>query len=184
VDPPPLIGEDPCDVVVRQWVAESKKLDHAEARLSQIILAFVIIDTLAWSGLPAHRRRVNKTDFIEWVARYLRQDLRPGELLEYNYDPEQIYRYRCGILHTLSGQDLLIAFHDGPEHRFRPDIHTEFVAISIPRLYDDLWLGIAQFLADSLAGGSYRIVQARFGEMFRLMPPRIKENDSALNQNT
>ncbi len=172
-------GEDACDVLVRQWVIENDRLEGAGARLSQIILALVIIDAMAWAGLPAERHRVTRTDYKAWVQRYLRQEPRPGEALEYNYNPEQVYLYRCGMLHTMSGQHLSIAFHDGSHHRHRPDLDANFVGISISRLYEDLWLGIARFRADAVANGSYGIIQERCAEMFRLVPSTDGPNDAA-----
>jgi hypothetical protein len=74
------------------------------------------------------------------------------------------------MLHTMSPQAKKIAFHDGDMHRFRPDIDPDFVGLSLPLLYDDLWTAIARFLADERRGPKYELVQARFGEMFRFIP--------------
>jgi hypothetical protein len=96
--------------------------------------------------------------------------------VEWDYIGSDMYEYRCGMLHTISSQYKMIAFHDGSHHRFRPDLDTRFVGISIPLLYDDLWAAIARFLADARAGDHYDCVKARFGEMYRFMPFKGEES--------
>jgi len=165
--------EDPCDAIVLQMVAESRRVREAGALLTAGILAFVIIDAMAWAGLPHDRTQVRRSDFMEWVEHYLRTPY--PEKVEWDYNGSDMYEYRCGMLHTISSQGKMIAFHDGSHHRFRPDLDAT-VGISIPLLYDDLWTGVARFLADARAGDHYDVVKARFSEMYRFMPFKGEES--------
>ena len=166
--------QDICDIVVSQMVAEHRRVYEAEAFTAAVVLTYVVIDSMAWAGLPPGRDDQQRTDFIAWVDRYMTTFIPAGARNTYQYDGVDLYGARCAILHTFSPQvgkrSRHVSYHDTNFHAYDAVNHPELVMLGIELLKDDLWAAVARFVADKRNGPDYARVQERFGQMFQTLP--------------
>jgi hypothetical protein len=98
--------------------------------------------------MPAGKKKNDRSDFIEWVDRYV---TRYGpRTYEYHYNGADLYQARCSLVHTMSSESAKTPMRfqdidDGPPHRHRPDIDKNFVILNLASLQDDFFAGVARF---------------------------------------
>ncbi len=164
------MSEFTCERVIAQLVDEMKKVQNAKAIASTFILAFVVIDAMAHIARPVDAPKATGQNFKDWVDRYMHA----FEPAEYRYKGEDLWGARCDILHTFSNQTreskMNVGYQDGFPHRYRPDIDPTLVMLSAEALVDDLWKGVAEFVADQRGSGNHALLQKRFNELFRIFP--------------
>lgn len=82
-------------ISVIKYTLDSKK------HLPALILIYSAIDILSWLNRPASKSDVSKSDFIDWVDRYL---LPNSKLLCSSVD---LYGARCGLVHSYQAESKL-----------------------------------------------------------------------------
>ena len=163
--------QDPLDVVVADMHAEHQRVLGAEAHVAVVVLTYMFIDAMAWSGLPATRSRVKQADFETWVERFLKSH----PPTPYQYTGSDVYRARCAMLHTYSMQSVgatnrMFGYHDGSRHSFNPKKNANLVMISVEQLVDDFYKAVAQYVKVIRSRSDRHVVETRFEEMFQSLP--------------
>ena len=119
---------------------------------SAVTLILSGIDSMAFLNMPASQTDVIRTDFIEWVNRYIKFPC--SEKLT----GADLYGARCSMLHSYGvvskmsrdGKCRMVGYLTDtvPEIRYNPDIDKNLVLVSVPALAESFYKGIDQFLID------------------------------------
>ncbi len=162
-----------------QMIDEIKKCQAAGATTACLVQIYVYIDALAYINMPITKSKNTKTDFIDWVDKYLKAH--PSQA--YQYRGIDIYGARCALLHFFSSE---AAFHqenpgtirfgytNGGKHFFKPDVDSTFAAIGIVSLINDFIIGVGNFLKDlcnRIADLSEKsVIEKRMNKIFTIIP--------------
>ena len=131
--------------------SELKRCDECGIITASIAMAFICIDTMANLSRPEGKKRVTRTDFIEWVDTYL--EAHPDQ--PYKYRGKDVYAARCAFLHTYGSEAELhnedpkiikFAYHDGGEHKYDPNIDKSIVIIGTKSFVNDVIIAVKNFL--------------------------------------
>ncbi len=119
---------------------------------SAVILILSGIDSMAFLNMPASQKDVTKTDFIDWVDRYIKFPCTE------QITGSDLYGARCAMLHTYGvvskmsrdGRCRMVGYMSEavPEIRFNPAVNDKLVMVSIPALAESFYKGIDQFLVN------------------------------------
>lgn len=120
-----------------------------------VILMYSYLDTLVSLTIPEGQDKVTRTDFINWVNKYMKTE--PGQ--PYQYDGKDFYAARCGIIHQYSPfsdygekeQCKLFVYSNLNDHTFNPTVDSVLVVISATRLINDFFIAISRFIKDLLS---------------------------------
>jgi hypothetical protein len=117
-----------------------------------VISTYAGIDAMAFLGMPAGQNEVQKKDFIDWAARYIRFPCKE------QLTGEDMYGARCAMLHRYGSKSRMsemglcrqVAYMDKsvPEVRFNPAVSTELVLVSVSALCEALFSGVDRFIVD------------------------------------
>lgn len=140
-----------------------------------LVLIYSGIDTMAYLGMPEPQEDVTRTDFVNWVDKYIRF---PCQEQLTGFD---LYGARCGLLHTYSitsrlhrqGKCRQLGYTDrsSPEIRFVPRIADDFVIVSIEALASSFFEGIDRFIVDLYTNSdTARIADDRFKGIIQQIP--------------
>jgi hypothetical protein len=157
-------------------VAEMKRCDEYGITTAAIAMAFICIDTLASLGRPEDKRRVTRSDFIEWVDTYINQH--PDQ--PYKYRGKDVYAARCAFLHTYGSEaeihnedpdTIKFAYHDGGKHNYNPDIDPSLVIIGTKSFIKDVVGAVEAFMNHCKNDRSLRQrVENRLPSVLQTMP--------------
>ena len=119
---------------------------------SAIILILSSIDSMAFLNMPESQTDVTKTDFIDWVDRYIKYPCKE------KLTGSDLYGARCAMLHTYGvvskmsrdGKCRMVGYMSDavPEVRFNPCVDKKLVLVSVPALAEAFYKGIDQFLVN------------------------------------
>ena|SRR3990172_563770 len=144
---------------------------------STAILILSAIDAMAYLSTPDGQEDVTKTDFIDWVDRYIRF---PGAEQLTGAD---LYGARCAMLHSYGvasrmsreGKCRMIGYMDisNPPIRYNPTVSKELVLVSLPALKTALFDGMDRFLVDVYkdpTSKTAKLADERFGNLVHKIP--------------
>jgi hypothetical protein len=119
---------------------------------SAVILIFSGIDSMAFLNMPESQTDVKRTDFIDWVDRYMKFPCKE------KLTGADLYGARCAMLHTYGvvskmsrdGKCRMVGYmsESVPEIRFNPGVNKNFVLVSVPALAESFYKGIDEFLVN------------------------------------
>jgi len=120
-----------------------------------IILLFSYLDAMASLTMPENQASVKRTDFINWVDKYMKTEAAQP----YQYNGVDFYGARCGFVHQYSpysdlskaGSCKLFAYSTYPDHAYNPIADSALVVISAPRLIQDFFKAMTIFMKDLLS---------------------------------
>ncbi len=122
------------------------------ATTGAIVLTYCAMDAMAFLSMHEGKQNVDKSDFKEWVKKYMKTD--PGQ--PYQYNEEDLYGARCGIVHTYSaGSDLSrkgkckkIVYKPNSLKHFFLAKNKDVVVLGVNLLIQDFFDAIDKFLID------------------------------------
>ncbi|MBO2557144.1 hypothetical protein [Shewanella algae] len=126
-------------------ISELKKCDELGVVTASIAMSFIAIDTVASLAREENKPRATRSDFHDWVNRYLKGD--PEQL--YQYRGKDVYAARCAFLHSYSSDaelhekdpDIIkYVYHDGGRHTYNPTIDANLVVIATRSFVYDIIL--------------------------------------------
>ena len=134
-------------------VAELKRCDELELTTAAIAMAYICIDTIAGLARPAENERVTRSDFKQWVDRYLK--CHPEQ--PYKYKGEDVYAARCAFLHSYGSEASLhkkdskvvkYVYHDGGKHNYDKAIDPSLAIIGIKSFINDVVGAVNLFMEE------------------------------------
>jgi hypothetical protein len=130
---------------------------------------------MAFLSMPANKKEVHRTDFINWVEKYMKTDSKQP----YQYEGIDSYGARCGLVHKFgatsrlsdSGKCRVFSYINGSEHIYKPELHKDLVAISWNRFIRDFFAAMENFMTDIMEGKKlYEREKERFPYLFISTP--------------
>lgn len=117
-----------------------------------VLLTYCAMDAMAFLFMPAGEQKVGGSDFKDWVKKYMKTD--SGQ--PYQYNEEDLYGARCGIVHTYGAESDLsrknkckeIVYINGLNHLYDPAKHPDLVLLSLNLFIQDFCDAVDKFLAD------------------------------------
>jgi len=156
--------------------SELKRCDECGITTASVAMAFICIDTIANLSRPVGKKRVTRTDFMEWVDTYL--EGHPDQ--PYKYRGKDVYAARCAFLHTYGSEAELheedsdaiqFVYHDGGKHEYNPNIDQSLVIIGAKSFVNDVLLGVKAFLEKCKSDSLLRErVEERLPKVLQTMP--------------
>lgn len=135
-----------------------------------VILVYSGIDSMAFLGMPDDQLDVNRSDFIDWVNRYISFPCKE------QISGADLYGARCAMLHNYSiysrmsrkGECRIIGYMDKavPEVQYQPNINKDLVMVSVIALVEAFFKGVDKFLVDAFANeGKRQILEQRLSKL-------------------
>lgn len=152
-----------------------KRCDEYGITTASVAMAFICIDTFANLNRPVGKKRVTRTDFIEWVDTYLKGH--PDQPSKYR--GKDVYAARCAFLHTYGleaelhedSDAIKFAYHDGGKHEYNPNIDKSLVIIGTKSFVNDVLLAVKAFLEKCRRDSLLRQrVEERIPKVLQTMP--------------
>lgn len=132
--------------------AEIRKCEAAGFRTAALTLSFVMIDTVAYLGMPEGRQSQGRAEFIGWVDTYLKGH--PEQT--YQYRGIDVYGARCAVLHTFGSQGRfhdenpdarIFGYTDGGRHLVGDD-QGRLVLIGLASFYNDVVIAVEAWMGE------------------------------------
>ncbi|CAB1068788.1 hypothetical protein D1AOALGA4SA_474 [Olavius algarvensis Delta 1 endosymbiont] len=147
-----------------------------------VLLTYCAMDAMAFLSMPAGKQKVGRSDFKNWVEKYMKT----GTDQPYNYDKEDLYGARCGIVHTYGAEsDLsrsnkcrkLVYKPNCLDHFYDPVKHPDLVVLGINLFIRDFYDAVDKFLHDIENDISLRkLVEERLPKLFHIKKGPNKAN--------
>lgn len=141
-----------------------------------LAMCFIAIDSLASLARPIDKARVTRSDFVDWVNRYLNGHSEQ----KYKYSGKDVYAARCSFLHTYGATSeiherdtttIKFVYHDGGRHVYRPEVNPALVIIGVRSFADDVIRAMDDFVEECDKDIELRArVEARLNELFNIVP--------------
>lgn len=157
-------------------VGEIKRCEEYGVTTAAIAMSYICIDTLASLGRPQDKAAATRSDFKNWVDKYLKCH----EEQPYQYRGKDVYAARCAFLHTYGSEAALhqqdadtikFGYHNGGRHEFSPDISQSLAIIGTASFINDVVLAIHAFLEGCKADHALRArVEERLPGVLNTMP--------------
>jgi hypothetical protein len=118
-----------------------------------IILTYCAMDAMAFLYMPEGKQKVERSDFKEWIKRYMKTD----SAQPYQYNEDDLYGARCGIVHTYGPEsDLsrenkcrkIVYKPNSLRHYYEPTKHPDLVILGIELFIRDFYDAVSNFLLD------------------------------------
>lgn len=118
-----------------------------------VILTYCAMDTMAFLSMPAEKQKAERSDFKAWVKKYMKTDF----IQQYQYNEEDLYGARCGIVHTYGAEsDLsrenkckqIIYKPNCLKHFYDPAKHPDLVVLGVDLFIRDFFDAVCKFLSD------------------------------------
>jgi len=139
-----------------------------------IILTYCAMDAMAYLYMSEGKQKVGRSDFKEWVEKYMKTD--PEQ--PYQYDKEDLYGARCGIVHTYCAESDMsrkneckkIAYKPNClKHFYEPTKHPDLVVLGLNLFVRDFFDAVGRFLADIEVNQNLRErVEKRLPNLFHI----------------
>jgi len=139
-----------------------------------LILTYSAIDAMAFLSMPANKIEVNRSDFINWVEKYMKTDPKQP----YQYEGIDVYGARCGLVHRFgatsrlsdSGKCKIFVYQNGGDHIYNPSRDKYLILISWNRFINDFFKAMQDFLADIMRDKElYKRVDKKIVTLFNVM---------------
>jgi hypothetical protein len=165
-------------------IAEIRRCEAASATVAAVAMAYVCIDTMAFLSMPAGQSSQTRTDFINWVDKYIKGHPKQP----YSYEGKDVYAARCAVLHTFSAeaeqhrQDASIkmfGYHDGGLHALNPKINPRLVIIGTASFLNDVTIAVETFMKDCQVDQALRMrVEGRLHVLLNTFPFPLSSGSS------
>ena len=118
-----------------------------------VLLTYCAIDAMAFLSMPLGKRKVERSDFKNWVEKYFKTD--PEQ--PYQYDKEDLYGAICGIVHTYGAEsDLsrenkckkIVYKTNCLKHFYEPAKQPDLVVLGLDLFIRDFYDAVGNFLVD------------------------------------
>jgi hypothetical protein len=118
-----------------------------------VLLTYCAMDAMAFLSMPEGNQKVTNTDFKNWISKYMKTDV--GQ--PYQYDKEDLYGARCGIVHTygadsdLSRADKcrkIVYKPNSLNHLYDVAKHPGLLILGVDLFIRDFFDAVDSFLAD------------------------------------
>jgi len=139
-----------------------------------VLLTYCAMDAMAFLSMPAGKQKVGRSDFKNWIEKYMKTD--PAQ--PYQYDKEDLYGARCGIVHTYGAEsDLskenkckkIVYKPNCLNHFYDPAKHPDLVVLGVDLFIRDFYDAVDNFLAEIERDESLRkCVQYRLPSLFHI----------------
>lgn len=149
-------------------------LDDGRLR-GALLLTLAGIDTMAFLDMEEGNKDVSRSDYVEWVERYI----------EFQCTSQvsglELYAARCAALHKYSTESRLSRQGDcreigwmsesTPAVRYDPEVSEDLVLVSIPALSRCFFEGVDTFLIDVYSSNKRaEIAENRFEKIMHTIP--------------
>ena len=162
-------------------VEEIKLCDENNITTASVAMSYICIDALASLSRPIEKKKVTRSDFIDWVNTYL--TCHPEQ--QYKYRGKDVYAARCSLLHTFSSEaelhqedpdTITFAYHDGGMHYFDQNVDSRLALIGAKSFINDVVIGVGKFMdACKLNPVMMGLVESRLESVFNKVPIRHGE---------
>ena len=139
-----------------------------------VILTYCAMDAMAFLSMPEGKQNVARSDFKEWVTKYMKTD----SAQPYQYNADDLYGSRCGIVHTYGAESDLsrenrcrkIVFRlNCLKHFYEPNKEPDLVILGIDLFIRDFFDAIDKFILDIEKDANLkRRVENRLPNMFHI----------------
>ncbi|HLD19029.1 MAG TPA: hypothetical protein VJB90_03400 [Candidatus Nanoarchaeia archaeon] len=146
-----------------------------------ILLTYCAMDAMAFLAMPAGQQKSGRSDFKKWVEKYMKTAT--GQ--PYQYDKEDLYGARCGIVHTYGAEsDLskenkckkIVYKPNCLKHFYEPAKHPELVVLGLNLFVQDFFDAVDNFLADIEEDQNLKKrVEERLPNLFHIKRPQENE---------
>ena len=124
-----------------------------KAPTGAVILTYCAMDAMAFLSMPEGKQKVERSDFKEWITKYMKTD----STQPYQYNEDDLYGARCGIVHTYSAEsDLsrenkcrkIVNKPNCLRHFYEPNKHPDLVVLGVELFIRDFYDAVSSFLVD------------------------------------
>lgn len=156
---------------ILDFITRLKKLDEMNMTIESAVFVYIGIDLMAILGKPVSENRQTRTDFKQWVNKYMIAD--PEQ--PYQYSPEDVYAARCSLLHNYSSEAEIHAdgsakkfgYSDGGKHFYDSSVSNELVIIGSKSLVDDFVRGVENYFQDATEDQELKTrIESRVSKVF------------------
>lgn len=118
-----------------------------------VLLTYCAMDAMAYLSMLEGKQKVGRSDFKDWIKKYMKTD----SAQPYQYNEEDLYGARCGIVHTYGAEsDLsrenkckkIVYKPNCLRHFYEPTKHPDLVVLGIELFIRDFYDAVDNFLAD------------------------------------
>ncbi|MEK6776664.1 MAG: hypothetical protein AABY87_07285 [bacterium] len=145
-----------------------------------VLLTYCAMDAMAFLSMPAGKQKVGRSDFENWVEKYMKT----GPEQPYQYNKEDLYGARCGIVHTYGAEsDLsrknqckkIVYKINSLKHFYEPAKHPDLVLLGIDLFVRDFYDAVDKFLVDIEKNESLeKLVVERLPSLFHIKKPELE----------
>jgi hypothetical protein len=139
-----------------------------------VLLTYCAMDAMAFLSMPAGKQRVGRSDFKNWIEKYMKTDTAQP----YQYDKQDLYAARCGIVHTYGAESdfgrsrncrKIVYKPNCLKHFYEPEEHPDLVVLGINLFIRDFYDAIDKFLLDIENDECLRkLVEERLPSLFHI----------------
>lgn len=139
-------------------------------------MAYICIDTLANLSRPASKKKVTRSDFMEWVDTYLQAH--PDQ--PYQYRGKDVYAARCALLHTYGSEAelheedpdiIMFGYHDGGKHQYNPSVARRLAIIGTKSFVKDVIHAVYSFIKKCMEDAALKqLVESRLEMVLQTLP--------------
>jgi len=161
------------DIIVDSIGGDIKKSIKNGVLGGTVILTLSAIDAMAYLAMPLGQKEVHRNNYIDWVNKYMRTDPKQP----YQYRGIDLYGARCGIVHRYGvksrlseqGKCKIFAYNNGSKHYYNATIDKDLVILSIPRLVNDFFKAVSEFLHEAKSNAELKKrIDSRILNLFRV----------------
>jgi len=123
------------------------------ASTGAVLLTYCAMDAMAFLSMPEGKQKVGRSDFKDWVKKYMKTD----SVQPYQYNEEDLYVARCGIVHTYGAESdlsrekkckIIVYKPNCLNHFYDPAKHPDLVVLGVDLFIRDFYDAVDKFLAD------------------------------------
>lgn len=139
-----------------------------------ILLTYCAIDAMAFLSMAEGKLKLGRSDFKNWVKKYLKT----GTTQPYQYDEEDLYGARCGIVHTYGAEsDLsrknkckkIVYKPNCLSHFYDPVQHPDLVILGVNLFIKDFYDSVDKFLIETEEDKNLKKrVESRLSSLFHI----------------
>jgi len=139
-----------------------------------VLLTYCAMDAMAFLSMPAGKQKADRSDFKNWVARYMKTDKEQP----YHYDKEDLYGARCGIVHTYSAESdlsksnncrMIVYKPNCLKHFYDPEKNPDLIVLGINLFIRDFYDAVTRYLDDIENDENLRkLVEDRLPKLFHI----------------
>jgi len=118
-----------------------------------ILLTYCAMDAMAFLAMPTGQQKSGRSDFKRWVGKYMQTSSKQP----YQYDKEDLYGARCGIVHAYTAESdmskdkkckQIVYKINCLKHLYDPSKNPELVVLGLNLFIQDFYDAVDRFLAD------------------------------------